>query len=168
MLERSQILPVGSLITIRHETDKGKETVCVVVGHLTLRRDIISRFDYTCVKFPQGVEDGLIYVNHDDIVNTIHRASDYDELNEVWMNRKYAEYVAYYKHYGEFQRPEIDKIRQNIFQVDPPAKRKNFIAQITILIISISGAALLSVLSGTWMTSVGAALFMLAGYCIKK
>ena len=110
MLERNQILPVGSLITIRHETDKGKETVCVVVGHLTLRREIISRFDYTCVKFPQGVEDGLIYVNHDDIVNIIYRASDYDELNETWMNRKYAEYVAYYKHYGEYQRPDIDKI----------------------------------------------------------
>ncbi len=168
MLERNQIFPVGSLITIRHETDKGKETVCVVVGHLTLRREIISRFDYTCVKFPQGVEDGLIYVNHDDIVNIIYRASDYDELNETWMNRKYAEYVAYYKHYGEYQRPDIDKIRQNIYQIDPPTRCKRFIAQITILLLSISGAAVLSVLSGTWMTIVGAALFLLAGYCIKK
>ena len=81
---------------------------------------------------------------------------------------QYAEYVAYYKHYGEYQRPDIDKIRQNIQQIDPPTGCKRFIAQITILILSISGAALLSVLSGTWMTIVGAALFMLAGYCIKK
>ncbi len=168
MLERNQILPVGSVITVRNTIDKGKEAVCVVVGHLTLRREMINRFDYTCVKFPQGVEDGLLYVNHEDIVNIIYRASDYDELNETWMNRKYAEYVAYYKHYGETQRPDIDKIRQNIHQVEPPTQHKRYAAKMTILILTISGAALLSVLSGTWMTFVGAALFVFAGYYIKK
>ena len=38
MLERKQILPIGSTIAVCYRTDGGKETILQVVGHLTMRR----------------------------------------------------------------------------------------------------------------------------------
>ncbi len=169
MLTRNQILPVGSVITVRHIKDKDEITVAVIIGHLTLRRDMINRFDYTCVKFPQGVEEGLMYVNDEDIEETLYRATDYDERHQEWMVRKYAEYKAYYEHYGELPRPNIDKIRQEMIHLESTAKRtrRNGV-RIIMLILSLSGAALLSVLSGTYLTIIGAVLFMVAGFFMAK
>lgn len=54
-------------------SDEGKHTIAVIMGHLTLRRDMISRYDYTCVEYPCGIENGLFYVNQEDIIEVIHR-----------------------------------------------------------------------------------------------
>ncbi len=169
MLTRNQILPVGSVITVRHTKDKDEITVAVIIGHLTLRRGMINRFDYTCVKFPQGVEEGLLYVNDEDIEEILYQATDYDERHQEWMVRKYAEYKAYYEHYGNHPRPDIDKIRQEMIHLDSTVKhtRRNGV-RIIMLILSLNGAALLSVLSGTYLTIIGAVLFMVAGFLITK
>lgn len=169
MLTRNQILPVGSVITVRYSEDRVDLTIAVIIGHLTLRRDMVNRFDYTCVKFPQGVEDGLMYVNDEDIAEILYRAADYDERHREWMIRKFAEYKAYYDHYGHLPRPDIDKIRREMIHVETTAKHtRRFGVRATMLILSLSGAALLSVLSGTYLTIIGAVLFMCAGFLIAQ
>lgn len=37
MLDKTQVLPIGSMITVMFSCDENKETVAVIVGHLTLR-----------------------------------------------------------------------------------------------------------------------------------
>ncbi len=169
MLTRNQILPVGSVITVRQGKNPDEITVAVIIGHLTLRRNMINRFDYTCVRFPEGVEEGLVYVNNEDIEEILCRATDYDERHRDWLIRKYAEYKAYYEHYGELPRPDIDKIRQEMIPLEPTQNHaRRYGVRITMLILSLSGAALLSVLSGTYLTIIGAVLFMCAGFLWAK
>lgn len=64
MLKKDQILPIGSLVTVFFKSDGGKETIALIVGHLTMQKHMISRYDYTCVAAPAGIEDGLFYINH--------------------------------------------------------------------------------------------------------
>lgn len=114
MLTKNHVLPIGSVIAVRFNSDEGKHTIAVIIGHLTLRRDMVSRYDYTCVEYPCGVENGLFYVNQEDIIDVIHRTPDHDNLHMDWMEVKYAEYLAYYRHYDPDGRPDIDSLRQSI------------------------------------------------------
>lgn len=89
MLKKDQILPIGSLVTVFFKSDGGKETIALIVGHLTMQKHMISRYDYTCVAAPAGIEDGLFYINHSDICSVLHRPSGADYFPENWLERKY-------------------------------------------------------------------------------
>ena len=39
MIEKTNVLPVGSMITVRFASEGGRETIAVIVGHLSLRKD---------------------------------------------------------------------------------------------------------------------------------
>lgn len=114
MLKKDQILPIGSLVTVFFKSDGGKETIALIVGHLTMQKHMISRYDYTCVAAPAGIEDGLFYINHSDICSVLHRPSGADYFPENWLERKYAEYTAYYRNYDPAERPDIDTMRGNL------------------------------------------------------
>lgn len=114
MLTKNHVLPIGSVITVCFNSDEGRCTIAVIIGHLTFRKDMISRYDYTCVEYPCGIENGLFYVNHEDVIDVIQVPTDPSNLHTDWMEVKYAEYQAYYRHYDPDGRPDIDSLRQSI------------------------------------------------------
>lgn len=169
MLKRSEIFPIGSMVTVQFE--KGEDTVLVVVGHLTLQKNAISRYDYTCVEFPMGVEMGLVYINHEDIVMVVYHASDYGDLHENWMMRKYAEYKAYYRHFAPETRPDISVVRTAIHEAEhilPKRRRIKIIMSSAILMAEIAGATSLTILTRDWRVGVCALFFIISSIIYKK
>lgn len=170
MLKQDQILPVGSVVTV-HFREKGEDTVLVIVGHLTINPKMISRYDYTCVHYPIGIETGLIYINHDDIEAVLYQNADVDGLHEKWMTRKYAEYKAYYRHFSEEQRPPTEVTRRSILEamneLPKRHKRKQILFCIA-LATQFTGAVSLTILTGEWMVGFCALSFVLAGILIYR
>lgn len=155
MLKRTQILPIGSLISVQFE--KGENTVFVIVGHLTLQNSIINPYDYTCVRFPMGIEAGLVYINHEHIVAIVYRANDYENLHEDWMMRKYAEYKAYYRHYALDARQDITVVPITMYETEQKRRKHRKIKRMlysSALIVKIAGAGYLTILTENWMVGI--------------
>ncbi len=170
MMEKKNILPIGSAVSVKYAVDGGKETVLIVVGHLSLRKDTLCFYDYICVPFPEGAAKGLCYINHDDVVRVIH-LQQYDSLDySKWLERKYAEYEAYYKHYRFDERESIDEQRKRTVQGINAYERKREAKKVAGAICLggiIIGAVAVAFLTKEWETAVCALLFAVMGYLIK-
>ena len=134
MLSKREIMSVGTIVRIRYENDC-KDTLAVIVGHLSLSKQMQCHYDYICVEYPFGIERGILYVNHSDILEKLHYFLDYDELHLKWMERKYGDFLVYYKYYRADLRSDMNDIRKQIFnaknRLDNYAlKLKNFISRI--------------------------------------
>ncbi len=170
MMEKKKILPIGSVVSVKYAIDKGKETVHVIVGHLSLRKASLCHYDYICVLFPFGVEKGLYYINYTDIVSVINVPSFTDEIYEKWLEIKADEYDTYYKHYRYYERPDIDAMRKRVVQgrniFDRKTEMKKAVGIICLGGITL-GAAAVAFLAGEWESGVCAFLFALMGYLTK-
>ena len=114
MLSKREIMSVGTIVRIRYENDC-KDTLAVIVGHLSLSKQMQCHYDYICVEYPFGIERGILYVNHTDILEKLHYFLDYDELHSKWMERKYGDFLVYYKYYRADLRSDMNDIRKQIF-----------------------------------------------------
>ena len=166
MLERKQILPIGSTVAVCYRTDGGKETLLQVVGHLTLRRAKVCLYDYVCIYYPQGIEDGLVYINHTDIVRVLDSAELRSDMYDRWLARKYGEYLAYYETYNPNERPDIDTTRSEILigreqehRINKIRKWMRFLCAAAITL----GAVIAFLLTKRWEIAVGALFFALLG-----
>lgn len=175
MLKKEQILPIGSVVAVRFDEDVGRDTgqltPFVIVGHLTLRKGRKCCYDYMCVEYPSGMDDGLVYINHDDIANVLWRSTDFDELHAKWMECKYAEYVSYYKNYHSELRPDINTMREKSRKTGALLRRceqinniKRWMCAGVILI----GAVLTAILTKSWYVVTGAILFAFFGWLSEK
>ena len=171
MLEKNEILPVGSIVTVDFNIERGEKTILVIAGHLTLQRNMISRYDYTCVKFPMGTEKGLFYINHTDIVAILYESPDYFGLHEAWMTRKYAEYRAYYHHFPTEQKTNIQMMNVSL---DVAAKRfitrwkaRRAVQGIGVS-ISIVSAGFIAVLTGELAVGFCVLVLFGLGYIVRK
>ncbi len=167
MLQKNQVLPIGSVVTVRFKSDVGRETVAVIVGHLTLRNDRKCCFDYACVEYPAGIEDGLFYINEPDIVSVLYQANDTGQMHEKWMERKYAEYQAYYRQYRPDLRPSIDDVRtktKNAGGISRHLKRIRLTRRWVCAIGFLIGTVLTAVLTKSWEAVTGAVLFFITGW----
>lgn len=171
MLERKQILPIGSTVAVCYRTDGGKETLLQVVGHLTLRRAKVCLYDYVCIYYPQGIEDGLVYINHTDIVRVLDSAELRSDMYDRWLARKYGEYLAYYETHNPNERPDIDTTRSEILIGREQEHRNNkirkwmrFLCAATITL----GAVIAFLLTKRWEIAVGALFFALLGKGTNK
>lgn len=167
MLQKNQVLPIGSVVTVRFSSDAGRETVAVIVGHLTLRNDRKCCFDYACVEYPAGIEEGLFYINEPDIVSVLYRACDTGQMHENWMERKYAEYQAYYRQYRPDLRPSIDDVRRktkNAGGISRRMKRMRLVKRWVCAIGFLIGAVLTAVLTKSWEAVTGAVFFFIIGW----
>ncbi len=167
MLQKNQILPIGSVVTVRFACEVGRETVAVIVGHLTLRNDRKCYFDYACVEYPAGIEEGLFYINEPDIVSVLYRANDTGQMHENWMERKYAEYQAYYRQYRPDLRPSIDDVRmktKNAGGISRHLKQMRLARRWVCAIGFLIGTVLTAVLTRSWEAVTGAVLFFITGW----
>ncbi len=166
MLQKNQILPIGSVVTVRFACEVGRETVAVIVGHLTLRNDRKCYFDYACVEYPAGIEEGLFYINEPDIVSVLYRANDTGQMHENWMERKYAEYQAYYRQYRPDLRPSIDDVRmktKNAGGISRHLKQMRLARRWVCALGVLIGTVLTAVLTRSWEAVTGAVLFFITG-----
>lgn len=171
MLEKRQILPIGSVVAVCYRTDGGKETLLQIVGHLTLRRAKVCLYDYVCVMYPQGIEDGLVYINHTDIVRVLEPDELRGEVYDRWLTRKYTEYQAYYETYDPEKRPDIDTTREQLLLGREREHRNNRIRRYANALctgVLLLGAGLAFLLTKSWEIAVGAIFFALVGRGIKK
>lgn len=171
MFEKKQILPIGSKVTVCYALDGGTETVLVVVGHLSLRNDSTCHYDYVCVSYPKGLEAGIRYINHSDIIRTIYRADETDEEYIKWRDKKYIEYEVYYKNYKAEERCDIDTVRSSVVRwqnvIDKANNEKTIRTVINIAII-IFGTGITVLLTRSWWMGLCAILFGMLGYLLKK
>lgn len=143
MLEKKQVLPIGSVVSVEFAADEGKETIAVIVGHLTLLNSFKCCYDYICVEFPAGFEKGTFHINHSDIKRLIYCMDDHECKHEKWMERKYGEYMAYYNQYRSDLRPSIDELRYRKARVEDflnrfgKARKAIRIAAIFVFIVSV-------------------------------
>lgn len=171
MLERKQILPIGSTVAVCYRTDGGKETILQVVGHLTMRRAKVCLYDYVCVYYPQGMEDGLVYINHTDIVRVVDPSELQNEAYDRWLTRKHGEYLAYYNTRDPKERPDIDTARRE-FLIGRERERKNNRIRKWMRIVCAAaitlGAGLAFLLTKRWEIAVGALFFAFLGRGTNK
>ena len=171
MLERKQILPIGSTVAVCYRTDGGKETLLQVVGHLTLRRAKVCLYDYVCIYYPQGIEDGLVYINHTDIVRVLDSAELRSDMYDRWLARKYGEYLAYYETHNPNERPDIDTTRSEILIGREREHRNNKIRKWMRFLCAAAitlGAVIAFLLTKRWEIAVGALFFALLGRGTNK
>lgn len=171
MLERKQILPVGSRITVCFASDGGKETFLVVVGHLSLKRAMMCYYDYVCVPYPAGMDEGLIYVNHTDVVRVLTEPEIPDDAYDRWLARKYPEYVAYYENGKPEERPDIDTMRATVLNARDREHRKNRIRRIVRTVcgaLCVLGVGFAVLLTKRWEIATGALFFSLLGVGINE
>lgn len=171
MLERKQILPVGSRITVCFAADGGKETFLVVVGHLSLKRAMMCYYDYVCVPYPTGMDEGLIYVNHTDIVRVLREPEETDEACERWLARKFPEYVAYYEKGKPENRPDIDTMRATVLNARDREYKKNRIRKIIRTVcgtLCVAGVGFAVLLTKRWEIAAGALFFVLLGFGMNE
>ena len=171
MFEKKQMLPLGSKVTVCYALDGGTESVLVVVGHLSLRNRNACYYDYICVRYPNGIADGIHYINHSDIVRVICRADETDEEYIKWRDKKFIEYEAYYNNYDTEKRADIDTMREAVVhwhnRIDENNGRTRIRKILNITAIT-CGAGITVLLTGCWWMGLCALLFGMFGYLIKK
>ena len=171
MLEKKQILPIGSRVAVRYAADGGKETLLLILGHLSLKNATLCYYDYICVYEEFGIERGVVYINHTDIVCIVHRYDPSDEAYERWLARKYPEYVAYYENGNPENRLDIDTMRAMTLNARDREYRKNRIkklARYTCMGFCTLGVGLTVLLTNRWEMAVGALFFIFFGMGMKK
>lgn len=171
MFEKKQMLPLGSKVTVCYALDGGTETVLVVVGHLSLRNKTACHYDYICVRYPDGIEGGIHYVNHSDIVRVICRADENNEAYIKWRDKKFIEYESYYNNYDTEKRADINTVRESVVRWQNEIDEHNGrtcirkILNITAIII---GAGITVLLTRCWWMGLCAILFGMMAYLMKK
>lgn len=169
MFEKKQMLPIGSKVTVCYASDGGTETVLVVVGHLSLRNKNTCHYDYVCVPYPNGFEDGIRYINHSDIVRVICRADETDEAYIKWREKKYAEYKVYYENYDSKKRADIDTVREQVVHWKnelEESERYTLKGKVVNIAIIIFGAGITVLLTANWWA--GLCAFILASLILIK
>ena len=169
MLSKREIFSVGTVVKIRYENDC-KDTVAVIVGHLSLSKQMQCHYDYICVEYPFGIERSLLYINHSDIFETLFCFADYNELHSKWMERKYGDYLAYYKHYRAELRPDMNEIRKRNIRSKNLIDRYTSKFRIIISVISILtaiGIGITAFLTRQWLAVPGAVLFAFVGIAVN-
>jgi len=170
MLAKAEVLPIGSIVSVKF-ADEDQEMLAMIVGHLSLVKRHRCHYDYICIEYPSGVERGIFYINQPDIIEIHHRTDDYDGLHSKMMERKYGEYIAFYKHYSPESRPSIDKMRQTIILSDNLfCSFKNIMRRvkyITILIFIIS-TVITAVVTQSIYAVIGAFVFAVLGWTIGR
>lgn len=165
MLSKREILSIGTLVRIRYDDDN-KDTFAVIVGHLTLSKQMKCHYDYICVEYPYGIEKGIFYINHSDILETLYHCTDYDDLHSKWMERKYGDYLAYYKYYRVDLRPDKNEMRKRYIRaknlVDYYTPKFRIIISVINILIAI-GIGLTAFFTKQWLAVPGAVLFFIAG-----
>ena len=170
MFEKKQMLPLGSKVTVCYALNGGTETVLVVVGHLSLRNRNACYYDYICVRYPNGIADGIHYINHSDIVRVICRSDETDEAYIKWREKKYIEYKVYYENYDISKRADIDTMRGAVVywknKLDEQNEQKPIRMAIYIAALLL-GAGVAVLLTGSWWTGLCALIFAVWGYFAK-
>ncbi len=170
MLDRKQILPLGSKVSVQYAMDDGKETILLIVGHLSLRKHHVCHYDYICVRFPDGIEKDMHYINHSDIVRVICTPEPTGEEYLKWLERKYGEYETYYKNYNPDERTDIDTLRKRVIEttnaIEYFTDKKKWIRHLCFGVIII-GAGLAAFFTREWHVGVCAFLFALLGWLTK-
>ena len=167
MLEKTQVLPIGSVVSVFFPCDNGRETTAVIIGHLTLRKDRQCQYDYACVEYPSGLEEGVFYINAPDIAKVIYRADDPERKHEKWMERKYAEYMVYYSQYQPTLRTSPDLIRsktKNAGAALRHMRRNRLVKRWVCALMILIGTVLTALITKSWETAAGAVLFSLVGW----
>ena len=171
MLKKSQILPVGCVVTVLFKADQGKETFALIVGHLTLHNAFQCHHDYVCIYLPEGWERGTFYINHDDICRVCTNTGEYIGLHEKWIEKKYGDYMAYYANCNSEHRLTIDEMRRQKIMVD---ERMKYVKKYhTVFRLGLFFVAVLSVGAAWWhaesMLPAPIALFsFLSGFLLKR
>ena len=101
----------------------------------------------------------------------LYHCTDYDDLHSKWMERKYGDYLAYYKHYRVDLRPDKNEMRKrhiaakNLVDYYTP-KLKNTISIISVLIGI--GIGITALFTHQWLAVPGAVLFAIVGIFVNK
>ena len=170
MLMKHQILAVGTMAKIKFEKEQQK-TFVVIIGHLTLSKKMKCHFDYVCVEYPYGIENDIMYINHEDIIEVLYCPDDYENRNQKWIERKYGEHLAYYKHYHYELRPDKEEIRERITISDNLIKKHNnkgTIITIGIIMLLTLGIGITALFTKQWLVLPGAILFTVLGFTYAK
>ena len=141
------------------------------MGHLTLRRAKVCLYDCVCIYYPQGIEDGLVYINHTDIVRVLDSAELRSDMYDRWLARKYGEYLAYYEAHNPNERPDIDTTRSEILIGREREHRNNKIRKWMRFLCAAAitlGAVIAFLLTKRWEIAVGALFFALLGKGTNK
>ncbi len=165
MIEKSNVLPVGSMITVRFASE-GRDTVAVIVGHLSLRKDRQCFYDYVCVEYPKGYENGVFYINQENIATVISTPADLGNNYERWLERKFAEYKVYYSDYHPELRPDPEKARVSSKIADRmylQNKKLRIVKRLICTLIGIIGAAAIALVTESWEATCGAVLLYIFG-----
>ena len=171
MLKKTQVLPIGSIVAVMFPSGNGEETIAVIIGHLTLKKDRQCFYDYACVEYPSGIENGVFYINEPDITRVISKAEDYEQKHKKWMERKYAEYTVYYSQYRSDLRPDIDKMRKMASGAEDtlhPIKRIHVIKRWICALLILIGAVLTAFATKSWEAVTGALFFAFIGWLSVK
>lgn len=166
MLSKTSILAIGSIVKVYFKDDEN-ETIAVIVGHLTISGDIRCHYDYICVEFPFGIEKGLLYINHPDITSVLYSCPDHDGLHSRWMERKYGDYLGYYKHYRVDLRPDICEMRHQVAMAENTLNRyikQKSVIKWSVLIISSIGIGITAYITKQWWIVPGALFIGSVGY----
>ena len=170
MLGKREILQIGTIVKVRYENDS-KDTYAVIVGHLTLTEQMQCHYDYICVEFPYGIERGVFYINHTDILETLYHCADHEKLHENWMERKYGEYLAYYKQYRPDLRPDMNEIKKRKVLAEETLGHfatKQKAITLTATIITAIGIGITAFLTKQWIAVPGALLFSVMGFVMGR
>lgn len=136
-----------------------------------MRRAKVCLYDYVCVYYPQGIEDGLVYINHTDIVRVVDPSELRNETYDRWLTRKYGEYLAYYNTRDPKERPDIDTTRREILIGRERERKNNRIRKWMRIICTAAitlGAGLAFLLTKRWEIAVGALFFAFLGSRTNK
>lgn len=82
--ERIEYLPLGSVVMVKGVLRK---TVIIGRGLLTMPAGETMYFDYGGCVYPEGLQgDAIMYFNHKDITEVIHRGYEDDEEKHIVEN----------------------------------------------------------------------------------
>lgn len=164
MLKKQEILSIGSIVRIHFENDE-KDTIAVIIGHLSLTKRFKCHYDYICVEHPYGLERGIFYINHTDIIEIIENCKNNNAQHSNWMERKYPEYMAYYNQYNHDERPDKDSLREQFANAEEYLTAKQH-KGLKIILNIIIGIMLFALTVFDWRIGIGADISFIVGVLI--
>lgn len=166
MLKKQEILSIGSIVRIHFENDE-KDTIAVIIGHLSLTKRFKCHYDYICVEHPYGLERGIFYINHTDIIEIIENCKNNNAQHSNWMERKYPEYMAYYNQYNHDERPDKDSLREQFANAEEYLTAKQH-KGLKIILNIIIGIMLFAMTVFDWRIGIGADISFIVGVLIGR
>lgn len=166
MLKKQEVLSIGSVVRVHFKRDT-KDTIAVIIGHLSLTPKFKCHYDYICVEHPYGLERGIFYINHTDIIEVVERCMDGNEHHSNWMERKYPEYTAYYNQYNHEERPDKDILREQFANADEYLTLKQH-KGLKIILNIIIGTVLFALTVFDWRIGIGADISFVVGILIGR